>query len=219
MLLMNSCAGRMTRAALWHRGLRATVLLPPNLACRRAASQPGLCLAASQPDLLQAASAPDVEISALLTCNSISPAEEGGALYVCVPSTDGEHDGHDWADEVGLPSYLVWAGRCRARQGGAPAATAAASGASGAAVLPCCCCPPCHASVARSAAPPRCLLPSNPQQSVEMGAVAVLSERPLPDALLPVVVVPDTRRALSALADAFYERPSRRMRTVGLVGR
>lgn len=58
-----------------------------------------------------------------------------------------------------------------------------------------------------------------PQQSVEMGAVAVLAERPLPDALLPVVVVPDTLRALSALADAFYERPSRRMRTVGLVGR
>ncbi len=52
-----------------------------------------------------------------------------------------------------------------------------------------------------------------------MGAVAVLAERPLPDALLPVVVVPDTLRALSALADAFYERPSRRLRTVGLVGR
>lgn len=50
---------------------------------------------------LQAASAPDVEISALLTCNSISPAEEGGALYVCVPSACGEMDGHDWADEVG----------------------------------------------------------------------------------------------------------------------
>ena len=49
----------------------------------------------------QAASAPDLEISALLTCNSITPAAEGGALYVCVPSTDGAHDGHDWADEVG----------------------------------------------------------------------------------------------------------------------
>lgn len=48
-----------------------------------------------------AAAAPDVDISALLTCNSISPAAEGAAaLYVCVPSTDGEHDGHDWADEV-----------------------------------------------------------------------------------------------------------------------
>lgn len=54
---------------------------------------------------------------------------------------------------------------------------------------------------------------------MDAGAVAVLAERPLPNALLPVVVVPDTLRALSALADAFYERPSRRMRTVGLVGR
>lgn len=51
-----------------------------------------------------------------------------------------------------------------------------------------------------------------------MGAVAVLSMRPLPDALLPVVEVPDTLRALGRLADAFYERPSRRMRTVGVVG-
>lgn len=45
-----------------------------------------------------AAEAPDVEISGILTCNSISPTE--GALYVCVPSEDGQHDGHDWADEV-----------------------------------------------------------------------------------------------------------------------
>lgn len=47
---------------------------------------------------LQAVLAPDVEITAILTCNSITPTE--GALYVCVPSADGEEDGHDYADEV-----------------------------------------------------------------------------------------------------------------------
>lgn len=52
-----------------------------------------------------------------------------------------------------------------------------------------------------------------------MGAVAVLAERPLPDALLPVIVVQDALGALGAIADAFYERPSRRMRTIGLAGR
>lgn len=46
----------------------------------------------------QAGDAPDLEVSGILTCNSVSPAE--GALYVCVPSADGQHDGHDWADEV-----------------------------------------------------------------------------------------------------------------------
>lgn len=51
-----------------------------------------------------------------------------------------------------------------------------------------------------------------------MGAVAVIAGRPLPDALLPVVVVDDVAAALGSLADAFYERPSRRMRTVGVVG-
>lgn len=56
----------------------------------------------------QAASAPDLEISALLTCNSISPAEEGSALYVCVPSADGYFDGHDWADEVRCWLCLQW---------------------------------------------------------------------------------------------------------------
>ena len=55
-------------------------------------------------------------------------------------------------------------------------------------------------------------------QAVEAGAVAVLSSRPLPDALLPVVVVPGALATLPALASAFYEAPSRRMRTVGMVG-
>ena len=153
----------------------------------------------------QADSAPDVEISALLTCNSITPAAEGGALYVCVPSTDGAHDGHDWADEVG------WAGRSQDEPWGRVCCCSLAALPGGGGVK----------SISHAAAwhifctGPFCC----PAQAMEAGAVAVLAERPLPDALLPVVVVPDTLRALSALSDAFYERPSRHMRTVGLVGR
>ncbi len=49
------------------------------------------------------------------------------------------------------------------------------------------------------------------------GAIAVVVERPV-DVPLPAVVVPDTRLALAALADAFYGRPSERVRTVGITG-
>lgn len=61
-------------------------------------------------------------------------------------------------------------------------------------------------------------VPGGPRQAVDQGAVAVLAERPLPDALLPVVVLPDLPRALGRLAAAFYEQPSRRVRVVGVVG-
>ena len=51
-----------------------------------------------------------------------------------------------------------------------------------------------------------------------LGAVAVLAERPLPDAGVPVVVVESTLRVLGALGSAFYGAPSAQVRTVGLVG-
>ncbi len=51
-----------------------------------------------------------------------------------------------------------------------------------------------------------------------MGAVAVLADRELPDAVLPVVLVPDAAAAAARMAAAFLEQPSRRMRTVGLLG-
>lgn len=59
--------------------------------------------------VLQAASAPDVDIRNILTCNSISGGED--SLYVCVPSADGQCDGHDWADEVrpSLAGVAGWA--------------------------------------------------------------------------------------------------------------
>ncbi|MDP4168982.1 MAG: UDP-N-acetylmuramoyl-L-alanyl-D-glutamate--2,6-diaminopimelate ligase [Bacillota bacterium] len=53
--------------------------------------------------------------------------------------------------------------------------------------------------------------------AVENGAVAVLSERPLP-LNVPVIIVKDTSRAMAVLADAFYEQPSRRFQLIGITG-
>ena len=47
--------------------------------------------------------------------------------------------------------------------------------------------------------------------------VAVVAERPV-DVPVPVVIVPDTRAALARLADAFYGRPSERVRVIGVTG-
>ena len=62
-------------------------------------------------------------------------------------------------------------------------------------------------------------------QAVERGAAAVLHSHPLPaglaGALRPGVAclrVADSRRALSALSDAFYERPSLRLEVIGVTG-
>lgn len=68
------------------------------------------------PDLLraaglaeQAAVAPDVMITDIVTCNSESAGP--GALYVCVPATDVEDDGHNYIPEVGgwgTCKTMVW---------------------------------------------------------------------------------------------------------------
>ena len=54
-------------------------------------------------------------------------------------------------------------------------------------------------------------------EAARRGAVAVVAERPV-DVPVPVVIVPDTRAALARLADAFFERPSARVRVVGVTG-
>jgi len=41
---------------------------------------------------------PDIGIENVITCNSDTSA--ANSLYVCVPSEDGEEDGHDWANEA-----------------------------------------------------------------------------------------------------------------------
>jgi UDP-N-acetylmuramoyl-L-alanyl-D-glutamate--2,6-diaminopimelate ligase len=53
--------------------------------------------------------------------------------------------------------------------------------------------------------------------AVAAGAVALLCDHPLP-LPVPQVVVAAVRPALGPLADAFYDHPSRRLRTVGVTG-
>jgi UDP-N-acetylmuramoyl-L-alanyl-D-glutamate--2,6-diaminopimelate ligase len=53
--------------------------------------------------------------------------------------------------------------------------------------------------------------------AVARGASVILAEREL-HAGVPVVVVPDTRRAASAVADAFYDHPSQTLAVAGVTG-
>lgn len=56
-------------------------------------------------------------------------------------------------------------------------------------------------------------------EAVARGAVAVLAERdPGTAAGIPVIVVPDTGRALAHLAAAWYDHPARRLWMVGITG-
>lgn len=55
------------------------------------------------------------------------------------------------------------------------------------------------------------------EEAQRRGAIAVIAERPV-DVALPVVIVPDSRLALARLADAFFGRPSERVRAVGVTG-
>ncbi|MDX8364968.1 UDP-N-acetylmuramoyl-L-alanyl-D-glutamate--2,6-diaminopimelate ligase [Cytobacillus sp. IB215665] len=55
------------------------------------------------------------------------------------------------------------------------------------------------------------------QEAINKGAVAVIAEKPL-DVDVPVVVVQDTTRAVSVIADAFYDQPTKRFRLIGVTG-
>jgi UDP-N-acetylmuramoyl-L-alanyl-D-glutamate--2,6-diaminopimelate ligase len=57
-------------------------------------------------------------------------------------------------------------------------------------------------------------------EAVTRGAIAVVSDRPgsLPALAVPVVAVPDARRALGELAAAFHRHPSRSLSLVGVTG-
>lgn len=54
-------------------------------------------------------------------------------------------------------------------------------------------------------------------KAIELGAVVVVSEKPLGNRW-PYVVVPDSKVALSKLASAFFSHPSRKMHMVGVTG-
>jgi UDP-N-acetylmuramoyl-L-alanyl-D-glutamate--2,6-diaminopimelate ligase len=53
--------------------------------------------------------------------------------------------------------------------------------------------------------------------AIENGAAAVLVEEPV-DVTVPTVRVPDTRRAMGYLANAFYQFPSRQLKLIGITG-
>jgi UDP-N-acetylmuramoyl-L-alanyl-D-glutamate--2,6-diaminopimelate ligase len=55
-------------------------------------------------------------------------------------------------------------------------------------------------------------------QALERGAVAVVVERELPDVAVPQLVVVRSRGALADAADAWYGRPSQRLRVIGVTG-
>jgi UDP-N-acetylmuramoyl-L-alanyl-D-glutamate--2,6-diaminopimelate ligase len=58
-------------------------------------------------------------------------------------------------------------------------------------------------------------------QAAQQGAAAVIAEQgqwPKPAGNTPVVLVPDSRRALAQLSAAFYGYPSRRLRLIGITG-
>ncbi|HEX7063874.1 MAG TPA: UDP-N-acetylmuramoyl-L-alanyl-D-glutamate--2,6-diaminopimelate ligase [Bacillales bacterium] len=54
-------------------------------------------------------------------------------------------------------------------------------------------------------------------QVAESGAVAIVADHPV-EASIPVVIVPDTRRASAVLADAFYGQPTKQLHLVGVTG-
>jgi UDP-N-acetylmuramoyl-L-alanyl-D-glutamate--2,6-diaminopimelate ligase len=56
------------------------------------------------------------------------------------------------------------------------------------------------------------------EEVMEQGAAAIIAQKPLNNVDIPVIIVPDTRRALAFLADRFYEYPTHRLRLIGVTG-
>lgn len=56
------------------------------------------------------------------------------------------------------------------------------------------------------------------EDAVERGAVAVLSEIPLPHLTVPNILLGSTKQEIGRLASIFYDHPSRRMRVYGVTG-
>ncbi|MBQ6232534.1 MAG: UDP-N-acetylmuramoyl-L-alanyl-D-glutamate--2,6-diaminopimelate ligase [Clostridia bacterium] len=54
--------------------------------------------------------------------------------------------------------------------------------------------------------------------AVKNGAVALVTERPLPELAVPQLVVENSRVAMALAAAAFYDHPDRQMRLLGLTG-
>lgn len=57
------------------------------------------------------------------------------------------------------------------------------------------------------------------QKAFEAGAAAILAERELATELpIPVIIVKDTKKASSILADAFYDHPTQKLSLIGITG-
>ena len=54
--------------------------------------------------------------------------------------------------------------------------------------------------------------------AVENGAVAIISEKHLTVQNVPVIIVPDTKRAMPLIANYYYQYPSKNLRLIGVTG-
>jgi UDP-N-acetylmuramoyl-L-alanyl-D-glutamate--2,6-diaminopimelate ligase len=54
--------------------------------------------------------------------------------------------------------------------------------------------------------------------AIKSGAIAVLSQRPLPDAAVPVCLVSNVREAYGRLCQAIYGNPSKKLKVIGITG-
>ena len=52
----------------------------------------------------------------------------------------------------------------------------------------------------------------------DKGAMACVSQEPIPDCPMPLISITDTRLALAPLADRFYDHPSARLKVIGITG-
>lgn len=56
------------------------------------------------------------------------------------------------------------------------------------------------------------------REAIEQGATAVVVEKRPADKDLPYILVPDTKKALAEIANAFYQNPSEKLTVVGVTG-
>lgn len=56
------------------------------------------------------------------------------------------------------------------------------------------------------------------QTAIEKGASAIIAQRHTQDVGVPYIVTPNTRRALSVMASAYYDYPSKKMKLIGITG-
>lgn len=56
------------------------------------------------------------------------------------------------------------------------------------------------------------------EQAVENGAVAIVAQKEVKQTSVPVIYVPDTKRAMAIIANTFYGHPTKQMKLIGVTG-